>query len=132
MIGNTDFSFGGLHNSELIRTANGMILPVAYDFDYSGAVNASYAVPDPRLRIKNVRDRQFRGYCAYKDEYLKVIDVFKAKKDAIYALYADSLGQLLSPRTVKETLSYFDDFYKKIQTPKEAQRQVFDECVATN
>jgi hypothetical protein len=132
MIGNTDFSFGGLHNSELIRTSTGDILPVAYDFDYSGAVNASYAVPDPRLRIKNVRDRQFRGYCAYKDEYINALDLFKSKKAEIYALYTDPIGQLLTSRSVKDAISYFDEFYKRIETPKQAQREIFDECVKTN
>jgi len=132
MIGNTDFSFGGLHNSNLIRTTTGEILPVAYDFDYAGAVNTSYAVPDPQLRIKNVRDRQFRGYCAFKDEYIKALDLFKTRKDAIYALYTDPVGQLLSPRSVKDAISYFDDFYKQIQTPRQAQREIFDECVKTN
>ncbi len=132
MIGNTDFSFGGLHNAELIRTRTGQILPIAYDFDFSGAVNTHYAAPDPKLRIRSVRERQFRGYCAYKLEYQKVIDLFIAKKPEIYALYADPLGQLLSPRIIKETLSYFDDFYKSIPNAKEAQKRVFDECVGTN
>ncbi len=132
MIGNTDFSFGGLHNAELIRTRAGDILPIAYDFDYAGAVNTQYALPDPSLRIKSVRDRQFRGYCAFQDEYAKVLDLFKAKKESIYALYSDPIGQLLPDRVVKSTLSYFDDFYKKIPTPAEARRQVYGECVSTN
>lgn len=132
MIGNTDFSFGGLHNAELIRTNTGDMLPIAYDFDYAGAINTSYATPDPRLRIKSVRERQFRGYCAFMAEYPKALPIFNEKKPAIYALYADPLGQLLSPRAVKETLSYFDDFYKDIATPKDAQRKIFDDCVKTN
>jgi len=132
MIGNTDFSFAGLHNAELVRTGTGEIFPIAYDFDYAGAVNASYATPDPRLRIKTVRERQFRGYCAFNAEYPKALPLFTEKKNGIYALYTDPLGQLLSPRLTKETLSYFDDFYKDFQTPKDAQRKIFDGCVATN
>ena len=132
MIGNTDFSLGGLHNAELVRTSTGNNIPIAYDFDYAGAVNASYATPDPRLHIKSVRERQFRGYCAWNAEYAKALPLFAEKKDAIYGLYADALGQLLSPRTVKETLSYFDDFYKDFLTPKDAQRKIFDDCVKTN
>ncbi len=132
LIGNTDFSLGGLHNAELVRTSTGNIIPIAYDFDYAGAVNASYATPDPRLRIKSVRERQFRGYCAFNAEYPKALPLFTGKKGAIYALYTDALGQLLSPRTVKETLAYFDDFYKDSQTPKDAQRKIFDDCVKSN
>ena len=108
------------------------MLPIAYDFDFSGAVNTHYAAPDPKLRIRSVRDRQFRGYCAFKAEYAKVIDLFNAKKPEIYALYADPLGQLLPPRIAKETLAYFDEFYKSIPNAKEAQKRVFGECVETN
>ena len=40
-IGNTDFSFNGLHNGELVLRPNGAPLtPIGYDFDFSGAVNA--------------------------------------------------------------------------------------------
>src|SRR3982074_3703733 len=63
LIGNTDFSFNGLHNTQLIGTNDGRVLPVAYDFDFTGAVNATYAVPDATLKIRNVRTRKFRGYC---------------------------------------------------------------------
>ena len=57
MIGNTDFAFGALHNIELMQMANGDYLPIAYDFDFSGAVNARYATVDPQLRNRTVRDR---------------------------------------------------------------------------
>ena len=44
-IGNLDFSFNGLHNTELLDGIDGRILPVAYDFDFAGAVNTIYATP---------------------------------------------------------------------------------------
>lgn len=132
MIGNTDFSFAGLHNTELIQKSNGDLLPIVFDFDYSGAVDASYATSDPHMRSVHVRDRQFRGYCSNKTEYSKAIDVFKEKKDAIYALYADDVGRLLQPRTVKATLSYFDEFYRDLATPKDFERRVMSDCLATH
>jgi hypothetical protein len=65
-IGNTDFSFNGVHNAELVMKSDGsQLLPVAYDFDFSGAVNAPYATVDPKLPNKRVIDRLFRGYCAH-------------------------------------------------------------------
>ncbi|HMI46031.1 MAG TPA: hypothetical protein VK491_07685, partial [Gemmatimonadaceae bacterium] len=48
MIGNTDFSVAGLHNVELLFKDDGTVMPIAYDFDFAGAVNAKYAVPDER------------------------------------------------------------------------------------
>ena len=129
MIGNTDFSFNGLHNTNIIGTSDARILPVAYDFDFAGAVNASYATPDPSLRIRNVRQRTFRGYCAIASAYPAVLSVFHEQKPAIYALYRDEVGKLLDERRVRETLSYFDEFYEMIATPESAQRSFLNNCV---
>ena len=130
MIGNTDFSFSGLHNAEIVASKDGArITPIAYDFDFAGAVDASYATVDPVLSIKKVRERQFRGYCASAAEYPKVFEHFRQQKDAIYALYRDEIGQLLSPRTVKETLAYFDEFYATIANQRTAERVMLSSCV---
>jgi hypothetical protein len=129
MIGNTDFGFGSLHNVELIQMNNGDYIPVVYDFDFSGAVNTRYATVDPQFRIRTVRDRLYRGYCVPKEQYPKVFAVFNAKKDSIYALYKDSLGALLRPAIVDETLKYFDEFYRTINNPKSAKNDIIDACV---
>lgn len=128
-IGNTDFSFGGLHNGEVIALADGRNLPVSYDFDFAGAIDATYAGVDPSLKVTRVRDRQFRGYCSHQAAYPKAFEQFIAKKDAIYALYRDEIGQLISPNKVKSTLGYYDDFYESIKTPKDVQRNLFATCV---
>jgi len=128
MIGNTDFAFGALHNIELMQMANGDYLPIAYDFDFSGAVNARYATVDPQLKNRTVRDRNYRGYCVPNEEYPKVFALFNAKKDSIYALYKDSLGALLRPGIADETLKYFDEFYKTINNPKYAKNDIIDAC----
>lgn len=128
-IGNTDFSFAGLHNGEVIALADGRNLPVSYDFDFAGAIDATYAGVDPSLKVTRVRDRLFRGYCSHQAAYPKAFDLFIAKKDAIYALYRDEIGQLISPNKVKSTLGYYDDFYESIKTPKDVQRNLFSTCV---
>ncbi len=128
MIGNTDFAFGALHNVELIQMPNGDYWPVVYDFDFSGAVNARYATVDPQLRNRTVRERLYRGYCVPNEQYPKVFALFNAKKDSIYALYKDSIGVLLHPAIVDETLKYFDEFYKTINNPKYAKNDIMDAC----
>jgi len=92
-------------------------------------VNARYATPDPRLRIQNVRQRIYRGYCVPAEEYPKVFALFNAKKDSIYALYHDAVGKLLRPQIVDETLSYFDQFYKTINDPRAAKNDIIDACL---
>jgi hypothetical protein len=129
LIGNLDFSFNGLHNTELLATTDGRMLPVAYDFDFSGAVNTSYAVPPPDYGVPNVRTRKFLGYCELQDEYPAALAVLLEKKEAIYALYHDEIGKLMNPGVVRETLGYFDDFYKDVRTPNDAKRNIFDRCI---
>ena len=128
MIGNTDFSFGGLHNAELLALPNGQHMPIAYDFDFSGAIDAPYATPDPSLIITRVRDRQYRGWCQQNALVPAVAEKFKAKKDAIYALYTDQVGALMNPKVVKETLEYFDSFYAAIATQKEIEKKILRDC----
>jgi len=124
MIGGTDWSVAGLHNVQLVKRPDGTMHAVAYDFDWSGAVNASYAKPDYRLPISTVRQRLFRGYCAPPEEYARVFALFNDKKPAIYALYADHIGQLMKPDVVRRTLEYFDEFYATISDPKRAAELV--------
>jgi hypothetical protein len=122
MIGNTDFAQSALHNVELVIKPDGTVLPIAYDFDWAGAVNARYAVPDESLHLLNVRQRLFRGWCVDDESFAKAFALFREKKAEIYALYDDPIGKLMDSGTVKETLRYFDDFYKDIKDARSASR----------
>jgi hypothetical protein len=129
LIGNTDFSFNGLHNGELISKPDGSpLLPVAYDFDFSGAVNAPYATVDPRLPVKRVRDRLYRGYCVHKAEVPAAVEVFKQKKDAIIALYRDDVGKLLDEKIARQTIDYIEDFYNTIGNERDLN-SMLNTCV---
>lgn len=129
LIGNTDFSVSGLHNVELLGKENtGDVIPIMHDFDFSGAVNARYATPDPKLRIRTVRQRLYRGYCVPDSIYPKVFELFNAKKNDIYGLYTDKVGALMDPKIVKETLEYFDEFYKTINNPRDAKDEIINSC----
>ena len=129
LVGNTDYALSALHNAEIIGRDNGDYVPVVYDFDFSGAVNAKYATADPRLRISGVRQRLYRGYCVPADVYPRVFAVFNAKKEQIYGLYKDQIGKLLRPQIVDETLAYFDEFYKTINEPRAVKMQIIDACL---
>jgi hypothetical protein len=130
MIGNTDFSIAGLHNVELLVKEDGSVLPIAYDFDFAGAVNARYATPPEMLHITSVRRRLFRGYCTDAAAYARAFAVFVEKKPQIYALYNDEIGKLIDPGTIKETLRYFDEFYDTINDPRSARRSIIEPCIA--
>jgi len=63
MIANTDFSTTFFHNMKIIQMKGGQYIPIAYDFDMSGFVNAPYATFNESIDIISVRERVYRGFC---------------------------------------------------------------------
>ena len=123
MVGNTDWSVPYRHNIKLLQVATaGAPVPVPYDFDYTGLVEAPYATPPPELGINSVRQRLFRGYHFSNAIYEPVIKDFNAQKEKIYALYQQS--SLLNKGYCKQTLNFLDSFYKTINSPKNFQNSI--------
>ncbi|MGC6423277.1 MAG: hypothetical protein ACON47_08740 [Flavobacteriaceae bacterium] len=61
LIGNTDFSVAYQHNGKLLYIDK-KIIPLPYDFDMAGLVDASYATVNTNLGIQAVTDRVYRGF----------------------------------------------------------------------
>jgi len=129
MIGNTDFYLPALHNVLLLATANGGIVPVAYDFDYSGAINTPYAVPNEVLKISSVRDRLFRGPCASDEAFLAAFRLFRERRAELDKLYDDAAGKKLRWNLVRDMQRYFDDFYRVIDDTSVARVDIISKCV---
>lgn len=125
LIGNTDWSIAALHNVVLLQSLS-KPYPMAYDFDFSGAVNARYASPDPRLRIRSVRERIYRGYCTTEDRWQEVFAHVRAQREAITDLYRNEAA--LAPNVRDRTLRYFDDFFAILDDPARAERAIVKEC----
>lgn len=115
MIGNTDWSVPGQHNCKVLAMHKtdqpelGMIVP--YDFDYSGMVNADYAVPAEVLGIESVRERIYMGRCRTQEEFLKALEEFTEKKDDFYRIIQEF--DLIDERSKKDMIRYLDEFYGK-------------------
>jgi hypothetical protein len=122
MIGNTDWSVPHQHNIIMLERTLGLPIPVAYDFDHAGIVEAGYASPAPELGLRSTRERLYRGLPYSEETFRKVFDNFNRIKPQIYALYEGSPH--LNPAYVKRTLKYLDEFYKLINDP-EAARSTF-------
>ncbi len=63
MIANTDWSTTAQHNSKIVELPGHRKVPLPYDFDMAGLVNAPYATVNESLDIKSVQERLYRGYC---------------------------------------------------------------------
>lgn len=119
MIGNTDWSVPYLHNIRLLDNGQQGLLPVPYDFDHAGIVEASYAKPADQLGIVSVRERLYRGLSYPMPLLRQVFDKFNQVKPQCYALYQND--SRLNKSYVKRTLKYLDDFYTFINKPTTAQ-----------
>jgi len=127
MIGNTDFSLPMFHNAILLRDQEGRYLTIPYDFDWSGIVDARYAVPDPRLPIRDVTQRIFRGYCRPDVDHAALIARFNAQRDAIRTLY-EGVPEL-EEGARKRALEYYDRFYDVLNDPRKYDREIVRACL---
>jgi len=125
-IGNTDWSIAGLHNIALLQDSSGRVTPVAFDFDWTGAIDAQYAFPDKRLPIHSVTDRLYRGNCVTPDELTATLDRFRAKRAAIDGIFAQ-LPQL-TPSRANKMKRFYDDFWKRADDPRAFQKEIANDC----
>jgi hypothetical protein len=86
MIGNPDYSVTGRHNLKILDAqtlGSSDFIPVPYDFDFTGIVNASYAMPNQTLPIGSVKERYFVGPCRDRASYESAIAALEAIRDEI-------------------------------------------------
>jgi hypothetical protein len=126
MIGNTDLSMISPHNVRFVQTPAGKRYPVPYDFDYSGLVDAGYAVPAKGLGIEKVRDRLYRGPCMTVEELQPHLDRLRGLKPEVMALY-DTLPDLTASSR-KNITGYLEEFYRTIDRPADVKRDLVAKC----
>jgi len=129
MLGNTDYSIWTLHNVVVVQDKRRRLFPVPYDFDLSGMVHTPYAAPDPRLSLRSVTDRLYRGPCRTVDEFDAAAGPFRAKKLEMMAAI-DNQGELNRVHK-SEMKDYLEAFFRRIATPQAIKRTFVDGCPAT-
>jgi hypothetical protein len=126
MIGNTDMSMIKQHNVVIVQVP-GTYYPVPYDFDYSGLVDAAYAVADTKaFGIQSVRDRLYRGPCKTAAELEPFFVKLRAAKPDIMALF-DALPDMTANYR-KDAQKYLEEFYRTIDRPNAAKAAFIDNC----
>lgn len=126
MIGNTDFSIFALHNVRLVQDQERLLYPVPYDFDYSGLVDAPYAVPARVLGLKTVQERAYRGPCLTIDELEPVAAGFREKKAELLALVESVPG--LDAGSRRHMRRYLEEFFKAIADRGTLKHELVDGC----
>jgi len=127
MIGNTDYSIAYRHNEKLFYIDD-KIVPIPYDFDMSGLVNASYAVvsaiKNKPLPISKVTTRMYRGFDREEAILQEVRKEYIAKENKVYSLVDNYQSYFKDPREFKELRNYLEGFYKIIKDDKKFQNNI--------
>lgn len=126
-IGHVDWSLAALHNVRLVRQQDGTLLPVLYDMDFTGLVSTKYSIPDPRLGIRSVKDRLYRGPCKEPAELAAFLGAYREKKDAILKLYDDTPG--LDGRYRNDAKNWLTQWFKLLDNPRDAKWMFKENCV---
>lgn len=121
MIGNTDWSIKALHNVKLLATSGKPPIPIPHDFDFSGLVNAPYAIPAPHLPINSVTERYYNGHCKSPEEVDSVIRLFLQQRPALIQSVKNIDFQKDSDGL--QTQNYIDSFFELVN--KGEAREVF-------
>jgi len=130
MIGNTDWSVPNQHNCKVLadpKSPNpelGVLVP--YDFDYSGLVDAAYAIPYEPLGLKSVRERCYVGICRTEEEFNNALKEFTDKKDEFYKVINDFT--LLDAKYRAKMIGYLDTFYEQFDKRNSIITNMMSRC----
>jgi hypothetical protein len=124
MIGNLDWAMtagpGGedcCHNARLIggKDATTQLIPVPYDFDFAGLIDAPYAVPPAEMNVPSVRTRLYRGLCLHTEEARSVATDILAQRTSLLAIVAAT--PQLSEAARRRATNYLGRFFEQIDSP---------------
>ncbi len=137
MIGNFDWSMNVgpagddcCHNFRLMgatKEARSGIIPVPYDFDFSGLVNTPYAVVPDIVPVSSVLQRRYRGHCVHNAQVLAVVPEFRARRAELLAV----LGQIpqLEERRRARAVAYLEGFFRDIATDEDVHKRLLRTCL---
>jgi hypothetical protein len=108
------------HNARLLGAegasgASTGLIPVPYDFDYAGLVNAPYAVPPEGIHVANVRVRRYRGFCAHNEQAKAFLAQISTRRDSLMAILNET--PQLEDRTRRNAAGYLGDFFEEAGSP---------------
>jgi hypothetical protein len=130
MIGNADWSAVFQHNSNTMFV-DGKYIPLSYDFDMSGFVNAWYAHENaPTLGTGDPRERVYRGYCKSKAAMEEIRKEFLEKESALHAVI-DAHAKHFNNHELDDMHDYLDQFFRILKSDDRFKDSILDLCRTT-
>ena len=136
MIGNLDWSMQRgpegkdcCHNTKLLgvtKNSSSQLKLVPYDFDFSGLVDAPYAVPPENVKVSSVKDRKYRGLCIHNQAMPRQAAYFQQNRHRFENAISNVPG--LSSKEKSKVIGYLSSFFKTLATPKDFEKKIIGEC----
>ena len=136
MIGNVDWSMQRgpdgkdcCHNTKLLgatKNSGTNFKLVPYDFDFSGLVNAPYAVPPANVKISSVKVRKYRGLCIHNEALKRQVASFRQNRSRFEGVVSDVPG--LSSKEKSKAIAYLSGFFDTLEDPKALDRKLLGSC----
>ena len=121
LIGNMDWSVTNKHNvSFAVNRELQEIHVIPYDFDYSGTVNAGYAVPPKHINVDKVTNRHNMAHCMTEEELYWGLDYFNGHKEQILTIIQDF--PFLDQKEQKTMHGYIESGFKQLSRKKDMAR----------
>jgi succinate dehydrogenase/fumarate reductase flavoprotein subunit len=115
------------------RGPKDLIIPITYDFDMAGLVNAGYAVVsetgggDAIGEQNSVRDRVYRGWCRADNVTQYVRKDFISKEEQFLAA-VDGLKDELPDKQIQSIKTYIGQFFKILKDDNSFRRLITTQC----
>jgi len=127
MIGNADWSAVMQHNSNTLFV-QGKYIPLSYDFDMSGFVNADYAQQNPpTLGTGDPRERVYRGFCKSKPAMEEIRREFLAKESEVLSV-VERHQSAFSRYELNDMRNYLGQFFSILKSDGQFQQAIVEGC----
>jgi hypothetical protein len=133
MVSNWDWAVISRHNIKVFLPAEYgqemLGIPVPFDFDLAGVVNADYAIPLPEMGISSNRDRLFSGICRPAETYKQTLMMFLDKKEEFYAVVNDF--PYLERSAKRDIIWFLNQFFDQLEKERSLNRLIIDNFLRT-
>lgn len=126
MLGNRDWDIAMKKNIKIVRQKGARPIPIPYDFDFTGWVNAPYTLAVLGPFAKDFDYRKSKKICLPLDVWEKQIQFFYSKKAEILALISGF--EMLKKAERTRLIAYVESFYEDIKNPQSVFERFGEDC----
>lgn len=132
LIGNTDFSSAYQHNEKLIFVKGRQAIPIPYDFDMCGLVNANYAVVSQiqgeTLNLTSVTQRLFRGFKRDPALFEQVRQQYRGQRGEMMNRVEALKGSFRNEKQYEEARSYVVSFFTVLDDDNKYRSEILNKA----